>query len=41
VTPQMDFCSEKFVELMKQKDTGAKLKGSWTVLVGDQDEASK
>lgn len=30
---------EKFVDLMKKKDTGAKLKGSWTVLVGDQDEA--
>lgn len=29
----------KFVELMQEKDTGAKLAGSWTCLIGDQDEA--
>ncbi|XP_013381635.1 protein NipSnap-like isoform X1 [Lingula anatina] len=28
-----------FVDLMKSKDTGASLVGSWTVEIGDQDEA--
>ena len=31
--------SANFVEIMDEKKTGAKLMGSWTVMIGDQDEA--
>ena len=31
--------SARFVELMDEKQTGAKLAGSWTCMIGDQDEA--
>ena len=34
-------CSAKFVDLMDEKKTGAQLMGSFTVMIGDQDEASK
>lgn len=33
--------SSKFQELMHEKKTGAHLVGSFTVEIGDQDEASK
>ena len=29
------------MSLMTEKNTGAELAGSWTVEIGDQDEASK
>lgn len=35
------FCSSDFVNMVHRKDTGAELAGSWTVEIGDQDEASE
>ena len=35
------FNSSRFQELMHEKKTGAHLVGSFTVEIGDQDEASK
>ncbi len=31
--------SQSFVEMVQRKETGAELVGSWTVEIGDQDEA--
>ena len=33
--------SHQFVDTVHQKETGAQLAGSWTVEVGDQDEAGR
>ena len=33
------YFSARFVDLMHSKQTGAELQGSWTCMIGDQDEA--
>ena len=33
--------SQRFVNIVHEKKTGAELAGSWTVEIGEQDEASK